>query len=315
MAAVAADAPRLTTLERRHLSVACGGELLACAVARVLLATPDPTSWTPSGIEGALCLVFDPSCDAHLFRVFGMGPEGQGASSVGEYHLRMEVELYDDPRFFDASAAGGAGAAWAESPGEDGSGPVVHAFETDDFMMGFEYSCPAEAAAMLDAVAAKGPRQDADRGRDIIAAFDVASGRLTGAAAAVAEDSWLQRRRRPSSWRPSEQSAAPDAAVGSGQATADARPDGVFREALAQRQDGLRKVDRQRRGTTTRLPGQTPGRRRVSIAKMTASAESSLVNRLQAALHARRHVIQASNAIAEDSESGSDWSEDSDVDS
>jgi len=76
---------------------------------------------------------------------------------------------------------------------------------------------------------------------------------------------------------------------------------------------GLRKVDRARRGTTTRLPGQPP-RRRVSIAKMTAAKESSLVNRLQSALAQRRGVLNTSQQPAiEEASDGSSWaSEDSD---
>jgi hypothetical protein len=165
----------LTESERRDLVLVCGGDLLQCAAARVLLGTPDPRRWTASGIEGALCFVYDPSCDAHVLRLFSLGADGQGAATPADYHLSMELELYDDPRFFELSEKGGC---------------PLHAFETDDFMTGFQYASRAEADSMLEALALYAPRKEDDSGKQAVAEYDFR-------AAQSKESVWEQSRRMP----------------------------------------------------------------------------------------------------------------------
>jgi hypothetical protein len=81
---------------------------------------------------------------------------------------------------------------------------------------------------------------------------------------------------------------------------------------------GLRKIARERRGTTTRKPGQSAahaGHKRMSIAKISARRESTLMSRLQSTLAARRHVISATTRDAIDEESDTDsWDEEDDFD-
>ncbi len=115
----------------RQIAQSCGPEyeILAAGVARLLVASPDPSNWTHTGLTGACVFIFNRSADHHLLRLYGLAT----------HDLLWEFELYEDFRMQFVSDR-------------------LLAFEVDDFVMGLAFSLTSDAEEFFTAVQDEAPR-------------------------------------------------------------------------------------------------------------------------------------------------------------
>jgi len=121
----------LPARKAREIAESCGNEyeILAAGVARLLVASPDPTCWTHTGLTGACVFIFNQSADHHLMRLY----------ALDRHDLVWEFELYEDFSLQFVSDR-------------------LLAFEVDDFVMGLSFSLTTDAEEFFSAVQDEAPR-------------------------------------------------------------------------------------------------------------------------------------------------------------
>ena len=120
----------LTSEQAQRIALSCSQyDVLAAGVAQLLIASPDPSRWTDTGLMGASVFVYGPKADLHLIRMYSL--DGQD--------LLFEMELYEDFSLLMLSER-------------------VLAWEADDFVMALAFSLATDADDFFSAVVDEAPR-------------------------------------------------------------------------------------------------------------------------------------------------------------
>jgi hypothetical protein len=93
----------LSANEKAHvkLIVPLPAKILAASLARIYFAHPDPSSWSYSGLQGALLLIADRARGAHFLTLVDLlGNQGV----IWEHEIYNGFEYYQDRPFFHTFA-------------------------------------------------------------------------------------------------------------------------------------------------------------------------------------------------------------------